>query len=234
MAAALVNVNLAVRFKLLSQEEGEYFNVPVQPEGEDGNEELRQKFEVRAATTDSESKECQCQQWKNPRSSGRNWRAVLIVFGHFHCQVVSGGTVVIFSPQRARVGPGKPTDSSSSSSVYKYDSNGNQDRVKLSDFNFVMVLGKGSFGKVMPVPQRAKKNNLQVFGKIFSHLLLISKGHACREEGHGRVVRHQNPEEGRSDPGRRRGVHHGGETSVGSVWKTSLPHAAALLFPNNG
>uniref|UniRef100_A0A667XIJ1 Protein kinase C beta type n=1 Tax=Myripristis murdjan TaxID=586833 RepID=A0A667XIJ1_9TELE len=49
----------------------------------------------------------------------------------------------------ARVGPGKPTDSSSSSSVCKYDSNGNQDRVKLSDFTFIMVLGKGSFGKVM-------------------------------------------------------------------------------------
>lgn len=47
------------------------------------------------------------------------------------------------------MGPGKPTDSSSSSSsVCKYDSNGNQDRVKLSDFNFIMVLGKGSFGKV--------------------------------------------------------------------------------------
>uniref|UniRef100_A0A8C6VRL7 Protein kinase C beta type n=1 Tax=Nothobranchius furzeri TaxID=105023 RepID=A0A8C6VRL7_NOTFU len=80
--------------RLLSQEEGEYFNVPVQPDGEDGNEAFRQKLE------------------------------------------------------RAKVGPGKPTDSSSSS-VCKYDSNGNQDRVKLTDFNFVMVLGKGSFGKVM-------------------------------------------------------------------------------------
>uniref|UniRef100_A0A7N6AAD0 Protein kinase C n=1 Tax=Anabas testudineus TaxID=64144 RepID=A0A7N6AAD0_ANATE len=93
-------------YKLLSQEEGEYFNVPVQPDGEDGNEELRQRFEVR----------------------------------HIKKDLIC----------RARVGPGKPTDSSSSSSsVCKYDSNGNQDRVKLSDFNFIMVLGKGSFGKVM-------------------------------------------------------------------------------------
>lgn len=39
------------RFKLLSQEEGEYFNVPVPPEGGEGSEELRQKFEVRALWT---------------------------------------------------------------------------------------------------------------------------------------------------------------------------------------
>uniref|UniRef100_A0A8C2KZB8 Protein kinase C n=1 Tax=Cyprinus carpio TaxID=7962 RepID=A0A8C2KZB8_CYPCA len=83
-------------FKLLGQEEGEYFSVPVPPDGEEGNEELRQKFE------------------------------------------------------RAKIGPGtKNTDGSSKNDISKYDANGNQDRVKLSDFNFIMVLGKGSFGKVM-------------------------------------------------------------------------------------
>uniref|UniRef100_A0A3Q1HCX4 Protein kinase C n=1 Tax=Anabas testudineus TaxID=64144 RepID=A0A3Q1HCX4_ANATE len=84
-------------FKLLSQEEGEYFNVPVAPEGEEGNEELRQKFEV--------------------------------------C--------------RAKIGPGKNTEGKSANAASRFDSNGNQDRMKLSDFNFLMVLGKGSFGKVM-------------------------------------------------------------------------------------
>uniref|UniRef100_A0A3P8WV40 Protein kinase C n=1 Tax=Cynoglossus semilaevis TaxID=244447 RepID=A0A3P8WV40_CYNSE len=82
-------------FKLLSQEEGEYFNVPVPPEGEEGDEELRQKFE------------------------------------------------------RAKIGPGKNAEGKSPNAASRFDSNGNQDRMKLSDFNFLMVLGKGSFGKVM-------------------------------------------------------------------------------------
>uniref|UniRef100_A0A8C6TV50 Protein kinase C n=1 Tax=Neogobius melanostomus TaxID=47308 RepID=A0A8C6TV50_9GOBI len=79
-------------FKLLSQEEGEYFNVPVAPEGEEANEEFRQKFEL------------------------------------FY-----------------KLKPGLKAANAAS----RFDSNGNQDRVKLADFNFLMVLGKGSFGKVM-------------------------------------------------------------------------------------
>nr|XP_015092297.1 protein kinase C beta type isoform X1 [Vicugna pacos] len=83
-------------FKLLSQEEGEYFNVPVPPEGGEGNEELRQKFE------------------------------------------------------RAKIGQGtKAPEEKTTNTVSKFDNNGNRDRMKLTDFNFLMVLGKGSFGKVM-------------------------------------------------------------------------------------
>lgn len=83
-------------FKLLSQEEGEYFNVPVPPEGEEGNEELRQKFE------------------------------------------------------RAKIGPGpKDADGKMANSTARFDNNGNRDRMKLSDFSFLKVLGKGSFGKVI-------------------------------------------------------------------------------------
>uniref|UniRef100_A0AAQ4RDH8 Protein kinase C n=1 Tax=Gasterosteus aculeatus aculeatus TaxID=481459 RepID=A0AAQ4RDH8_GASAC len=88
-------------FKLLSQEEGEYFNVPVAPEGEEGNEELREKFE------------------------------------------------------RAKIGPGKNTEGKSANAASRFDSDGNQDRMKLADFNFLMVLGKGSFAKVMLAERKA-------------------------------------------------------------------------------
>uniref|UniRef100_UPI003AADDE05 protein kinase C beta type isoform X1 n=1 Tax=Centroberyx gerrardi TaxID=166262 RepID=UPI003AADDE05 len=99
-------------FKLLSQEEGEYFNVPVPPEGEEGNEELRQKFEVCVIDVSLD----------RGRMRERD--------------------------KRAKIGPSKHTEGSANATS-RFDSNGNQDRMKLSDFNFLMVLGKGSFGKVM-------------------------------------------------------------------------------------
>lgn len=56
---------------------------------------------------------------------------------------------VCFLCQRAKISQGtKAPEEKTTNTISKLDNNGNRDRMKLTDFNFLMVLGKGSFGKV--------------------------------------------------------------------------------------
>ncbi|XP_069493468.1 protein kinase C gamma type [Ambystoma mexicanum] len=106
----LLKNNVNCWYKLLNQEEGEYYNVPVADDDEDLA--LRQKFEA-------------C-----------NFPLELY-------EKVRRGPVHSHSPSPSP----SPTDS-------KRVSFFGTSRFHISDFNFLMVLGKGSFGKVMLAERR--------------------------------------------------------------------------------
>ncbi|XP_053563798.1 protein kinase C alpha type isoform X1 [Bombina bombina] len=127
-------------YKLLNEEEGEYYNVPI-PEADDENLELRQKFEGKRPATDKQAKNCCCSQkheqlsktvQKTPSEYRPKPPCPLPATQCTKARLGPAGNKVIGSAER------KP-----------YVPSNNIDSVQLTDFIFLMVLGKGSFGKVM-------------------------------------------------------------------------------------
>ncbi|XP_042150587.1 ribosomal protein S6 kinase-like 1 isoform X4 [Ixodes scapularis] len=62
----------------------------------------------------------------------------------------------------------------------------------------------------------------------------LRQGAAGRAQGHGRAVRHQDPQEGHHHPGRRRGLCHGGKAGPRPAGQAPVPGAAALVLPDHG
>jgi classical protein kinase C len=103
-------------FKLLAQEEGEFYNVPVPPPGTDILQLKQKQIHFPADLLQSASGS------SPPSSSGSKTS----------CSIYKDS------------GAGK----SAADDMIPHNM-GKQDVIRASDFNFIMVLGKGSFGKVM-------------------------------------------------------------------------------------
>nr|XP_046920607.1 protein kinase C, brain isozyme-like [Dermatophagoides farinae] len=121
-------------FKLLTQEEGEYYNVPVPAAGEDVRVLLDMR--LRSVTSNVTS----WQKGDNDTGTGDNIS---------YCSTLDHVTVAMNNLGHHHH-PLQHTDHHSSSILTNLPHNmSKQDVIRSTDFNYIMVLGKGSFGKVM-------------------------------------------------------------------------------------
>lgn len=81
---------------------------------------------------------------------------------------------IYFPLQRAKIAQGSKTpEEKTTNTISKFENNGNRDRMKLTDFNFLMVLGKGSFGKVGMVVNGAAPARLRLTASM---VLIAQRG----------------------------------------------------------
>nr|XP_020476229.1 protein kinase C alpha type-like [Monopterus albus] len=131
-------------YKLLCQEEGEYYNVPISEE-DDGNEELRQKFE-KAKLGPGKKVIDEPDNIRFTHLPSNNLDQVKLSDFNF-LAVLGKGSFGKVSYYKAKLGPGKKVIDEPDNIRFTHLPSNNLDQVKLSDFNFLAVLGKGSFGK---------------------------------------------------------------------------------------
>lgn len=106
-------------FKLLNQDEGEYYNVPVPAVGEDVD--ILRDMRLKSVTSNVTSTRWNATRGSDDMSTSTDGR----------CSSLSTGSI-----------------SDTSSNAIPHNMN-KQDVIRSTDFNYIMVLGKGSFGKVM-------------------------------------------------------------------------------------
>lgn len=123
-------------FKLLTQEEGEYYNVPVPAAGEDVT--ILKEMRLKSVTTDVTSTK-----WREAGGIGEPPPSLSL-------SGKGANQRDVLSPINNNVNLSGSGSISPNSSVNALPHNmSKQDVIRASDFNYIMVLGKGSFGKVM-------------------------------------------------------------------------------------
>ena len=108
-----------------------------------------------------------------------------------------------------------------------------KDIIRAQDFNYLMVLGKGSFGKVS---KTVDSRTMLLYASL--HYLLgqhcCVTGDAGREERNWRALRNQDSEERHHHPRWWYWLHDDREASAGHGTQTAFPSPDSFLLPNYG